>query len=236
MRESRTVSFATNFASSSQYPLTPTPTTRQLILRGDFNRPFMTPSRARARTTPSRSRKRSRRTARPKGFVGRDASPVLERYPAKDPSLAPRGPPVASAAPPSAPSPPVARAVPAAGPTPTAAPPAASGALKTPSATPLITLDRPFDLDGFSSLLGETSIRVTVPRDDLPELLRRVLDFMGFGIYVYSISVRPAPTELLKSFVVELRRVDFHPEKGSWEPFVEKGVGDSPYSDRSAPP
>ena len=103
------------------------------------------------------------------------------------------------------------------------------------SATPLITLDRPFDLDGFSSLLGETSIRVTVPRDDLPELLRRVLDFMGFGIYVYSISVRPAPTELLKSFVVELRRVDFHPERGSWEPFVEKGVGESPFSDRAPP-
>ncbi len=73
-------------------------------------------------------------------------------------------------------------------------------------------------------MLGETAIRVTVPRDDLPEVLRRVTDFMGFGIYVYAISVRPAPSDLLKSFVVELQRVDFSAEAGRWVPFVEKGA------------
>jgi hypothetical protein len=97
------------------------------------------------------------------------------------------------------------------------------------SPEPLITLDRPFDLDEFSTLLGETSIRVTVPREDLTELLRRVTDFMGFGIYVYAVTVRPAPAELLKSFVVELQRVDYSAEKGAWVPFVEKGTVDSPF-------
>jgi hypothetical protein len=93
----------------------------------------------------------------------------------------------------------------------------------------LITLDRPFDLDEFSTLLGQTSIRVTVPREDLTELLRRVTDFMSFGIYVYAVIVRPAPAELLKSFVVELQRVDYSVEKGAWVPFVEKGTVDSPF-------
>jgi hypothetical protein len=104
-----------------------------------------------------------------------------------------------------------------------------------PAVTPLITLDRPFDLDEFSSLLGETSIRVTVPREALAEVLRRVEEFMGFGIYVYSISVRPAPSELLKSFVVELRRVDYSAEKGEWVPFVEKGTADSPFGPSGEP-
>lgn len=126
------------------------------------------------------------------------------------------------------------------GPAPTAAPaglvPPANSPSPPPSpppapvSSPLITLDRPFDLDEFSSLLGETSIRVTVPRDALPEVLRRVTEFMGFGIYVYSISVRPAPSELLKSFVVELQRVDYSAEKRGWVPFVERGSGDSPFA------
>ncbi len=94
---------------------------------------------------------------------------------------------------------------------------------------PLISLERPFDLDEFSTLLGETSVRVTVPREDLAEVLRRVSEFMGFGIYVYSVTVRPAPGALLKSFVVELQRVDFSPEKEAWVPFVEKGTSDSPF-------
>jgi hypothetical protein len=98
-----------------------------------------------------------------------------------------------------------------------------------PSNPPLITLDRPFDVDEFAALLGETSIRVTVPREALPEVLHRVLEFMGFGIYVYTISVRPAPAELLKSFVVELRRVDYSAESGAWVPFVEKGTTPSPF-------
>jgi hypothetical protein len=118
-------------------------------------------------------------------------------------------------------------------PAPAAAPPkaASSGGTPAPPAAPapLITLERPFDLDEFSSLLGETSIRVTVPREDLAEVLRRASDFMGFGIYVYSIAVRPVPGDLLKSFVVELQRVDYAAGQGAWVPFVEKGTSDSPF-------
>lgn len=159
--------------------------------------------------------------------MGRDSSPVLDKYPPKDPARAPRAPPpvartVAAGSPPSVPSR-------DAGPSPTA-PSATSPVPGIPPPVPLITLERPFDLDAFSALLGETSIRLTVPRSDLPEVLRRVTEFMGFGIYVYAISLRPAPSELLKAFVVELRRVDYSPEKGAWVPFVEKGAGDSPFA------
>ena len=161
--------------------------------------------------SPSRARK-------PDHFVGRDASPVLDRYPPRTGTppvpTSVRGDQLPPVAPTSAP-PPV-REGPEA--SPTAALPVAT------TASPLITLDRPFDVDAFAAGLGETSIRVTVPRDALPELLRRVMEFMSFGIYVYSISVRPAPSELLKEFVVELRRVDFSAEKRAWVPFVEKGA------------
>ncbi len=149
---------------------------------------------------------------------------MLERYPPKDPQLAPRAPrPVVVAAP----SPVGSEAVHPS--TPATTTPEPSSEPAGPPPVPLITLDRGFDLDEFASLLGETSIRVTVPRADLPEVLRRVTDFMGFGIYVYAISVRPSSAELLKSFVVELQRVDYSAEKGAWLPFVEKGVGSSPY-------
>jgi hypothetical protein len=141
---------------------------------------------------------------------------VLDKYPPKETSSASR---------PAAPSVVSLPASAGAGVAPRPAnPPPAS-----PSAQPLITLDRPFDVDEFSALLGETSIRVTVPREALPEVLHRVLEFMGFGIYVYSISVRPAPAELLKAFVVELQRVDYSAEKGAWVPFVEKGTTSSPF-------
>ncbi len=152
-------------------------------------------------------------------FVGRDASPVLDRYPPKDGG---------------APPPIRAPAVPRPGTT-GAATPASSSAPSAPAPSPgavsqpLITLDRPFNVDEFAQLLGETSIRVTVPRESLSEVLHRVMEFMGFGIYVYAISVRPAPAELLKSFVVELQRVDYSAEKGAWVPFVEKGTVDSPF-------
>jgi len=175
--------------------------------------PMTAKKRARASKSASRTRPRRSRAPRPR-FVGRDASPVLDRYPPKEPGSAPKGPPsitLASSSPaPSGPS------------TPT------SPASNAPG-QPLITLDRPFDVDDFSTLLGGTSIRVTVPRDALPEVLRRVTEFMGFGIYVYSISVRPAPSELLKGFVVELQRVDYSAEKRAWVPFVEKGTTDSPF-------
>ena len=141
---------------------------------------------------------------------------MLDKYPPKDPSSGPRPPPPPvrlSSASESAP----------------AAPRPSTPAPSAPSSQPLITLDRPFDVDEFSTLLGETSIRVTVPREALPEVLHRVLEFMGFGIYVYSISVRPAPAELLKAFIVELQRVDYSAEKGGWVPFVEKGTTDSPF-------
>ncbi|MHB1435818.1 MAG: hypothetical protein ACYCPN_04780 [Thermoplasmata archaeon] len=104
---------------------------------------------------------------------------------------------------------------------------AAPGA-PTPS-PPLLSLERPFDIDEFSQLLGETAIRVTVPRESLAELLRRVSEFMGFGIYVYTIAVRPADSDLLKGFIVELRRVDFSREQGRWVPFVEQGASDTPF-------
>jgi len=175
------------------------------------------PARKTRSTRPApRTKRRTRRAPPSARFVGRDASPVLEKYPPKDPSLAPRGPP-----PSAVPTTPSSAASP--GPTPHPGPPLA------PPSQPLITLDRPFDVDEFSSLLGETSIRVTVPREALLEVLHRVSEFMGFGIYVYSITIRPAPAELLKSFVVELQRIDYSAEKRTWVPFVEKGtVGPPP--------
>ena len=131
--------------------------------------------------------------------MGRDPSPVLDRYPPRA-DAAPVPPPVVLAAKPSP-----------------------SGPTSDPAtSTPLITLDRGFDLDQFSSLLGETSIRVVVPRDDLMEVLRRVLEFMAFGVYVYSFSVQPGPSDLLKEFVLELRRIDFAADAHAWRPFEEK--------------
>ena len=174
-----------------------------------------------ARAAPGRTKRSgatARRTGRrPKrvGFVGRDPSPVKDSYPEKAALAPPRPPPLSlpseagrSAAPPAAPS---------------ASPPAA-GAPNAPPSEGLIRLERPFDPDEVSRLLGETSIRLTVPRDALPEVLRRVTEFMGFGIYVYAISVRPAPSEMLRGYVVELQRVDYDPERRDWRPFVERGA------------
>ena len=136
---------------------------------------------------------------------------MLERYPPKDPGFGtPRRLVVTTTSDAAAPAPPAG--------SPGGAP------------APLITFERPFDADDFSALLGQTSIRMNVPRSDLAEVLRRVMEFMGFGIYVYTISVRPAPSELLKEFVVELHRVDYSAEKGTWLPFVEKGSADAPPS------
>lgn len=166
-----------------------------------------------ARPKSTRPKPTRRRAPTRRGFVGRDPSPILEKYPPKDPGLSVRGPPAPVPAAPASPSAAVA-------PKPSS---------PESAAVPLISLERPFDLDEFSTLLGETSVRVTVPREDLAEVLRRVSEFMGFGIYVYSVTVRPAPGALLKSFVVELQRVDFSPEKEAWVPFVEKGTSDSPF-------
>ncbi len=185
--------------------------------RGGSTGPVPTKRRgtARKRSATSRARKRSRPASqRQPRFVGRDPSPVLDRYPPRE-GASPPGLPAAPA--PAAP-----RTSPTAPPG-SVAPPAVSPAGTVP--TGLIRLERPFDLDEFSQVLGETAIRVTVPRDALPEVLRRAVEFMGFGIYVYAISVRPAPGELLKGFVVELQRVDYDAEAQAWKPFVEKGAG-----------
>ena len=68
-----------------------------------------------------------------------------------------------------------------------------------------------------------------MPREDLVEVLRRITDFMGFGIYVYSIRVYPEAEETLKKFVVELQRVDYSATRRDWGPFEEKGRSDSPF-------
>ncbi len=143
--------------------------------------------------------------------MGRDPSPVLDRYPPKAPA--------------SVPAPAVVPRIPT---SPAAKPPAAAPGVPTPP-PPLLSLERPFDIDEFSQLLGETAIRVTVPRESLAEVLRRISEFMGFGIYVYSVTVRPADSDLLKGFVVELQRVDFSREQGRWVPFVEQGASDNPF-------
>jgi len=174
-------------------------------------------SAKRVRTrSPKKSPRSPKRPSR--RFVGRDASPVLDHYPPKDPGLGVRGPPTS-----------LTGALPATPATPASARPAPEAPPPSGPALPLIRLERPFDVDEFSTLLGETSVRVTVPREDLAEVLRRISEFMGFGIYVYAVSVRPAPSDLLKAFVVELQRVDFSPEKGEWVPFTEKGTSDSPF-------
>jgi hypothetical protein len=173
--------------------------------------------------------KRSRR-ASSSHFVGRAGSPVLERYSPKSMDAA-VGEIVASLPPPPTPVVPAPSAIPAppkATSTSAAAAPAASGA-STGAPKPLISLEKPFDVDDFSQLLGQTQIQVTVPRDSLAEVLRRTCEFMGFGIYVYTIRVRPGPEELLKSFIVDLQRVDYSTQAHDWAAFQDRGRADSPF-------
>lgn len=114
---------------------------------------------------------------------------------------------------------------------PSTPPPAVKPTVGGPPPPPptLIALERPFDVDDFSQSLGENSIRITVPREDLGEVLRRITDFMGFGIYVYRFSVRPAASDQLKQFIVELERVDYSPATHDWVQFEEKGRSESPF-------
>jgi hypothetical protein len=178
------------------------------------------------RAHPKQS-KSARRSSAPR-FVGREGSPVLERYSPKSMDAA-VGEIVASL-----PSPPkLAPAVvqpyePAQAALSPNQPVAPS---KSPAAAPksLISLEKPFDVDDFSQLLGQTQIQVTVPRDSLAEVLRRACDFMGFGIYVYTIRVRPGPEESLKTFIVELQRVDYSTPVHDWAPFQDRGRADSPF-------
>jgi len=150
-------------------------------------------------------------------FVGRAGSPVLDKYPPKavDASVTAAHP---------VPLPPTVSAAPGSG-----LPPAAAAPSGPTAPMPLISLERPFDPDDFSQLLGQTQIQVTVPRESLAEVLRRACDFMGFGIYVYTIRVRPGPEELLKTFIVELQRVDYSNPDKDWTPFQEKGRADNPF-------
>ena len=180
-----------------------------------------TPARKKRQTSRARPAAKAigRGPSAPRKFVGRDPSPVLDRYPPKDAGLG-RPPTLPGASPATA-----TRTVPTAAPTPgTPSPPASPG-----TTVPLINLDRPFDVDEFSQLLGETTIEVLVPREDLGEVLRRISDFMGFGIYVYRFSVRPEPSDQLKRFVVQLQRVDYAPESQDWVEFTEKGRSESPF-------
>jgi hypothetical protein len=93
----------------------------------------------------------------------------------------------------------------------------------------LLKLEKPFDVDEFSQLLGETKVSVTVPKDQLAEVLRRVTDFMNFGIYVYAVVVIPSPAATLDKYMVQLDRIDFDARRGVWVPFQEKGVSSSPF-------
>jgi len=179
------------------------------------------PKAARARSRPSK------RGSTEPHFVGRAGSPVLDKYPPK----AMDAPVAARATVTPAPPAPLPLSTPVV--TPSAAAPApASSAPASPSAGPpklLISLEKPFDVDDFAQLLGQTQIKVTVPRDSLAEVLRRACDFMGFGIYVYTIRVRPGPEELLKTFIVELQRVDFSTQARDWAPFQDRGRADNPF-------
>lgn len=82
--------------------------------------------------------------------------------------------------------------------------------------------EKPFDLDEFSQRLGETQIKITVPATALNEVFKRVVDFMSFGIYVYSVVVIPSPKETLDTFVVQLDRINFSKSLKGWVPFQDE--------------
>ncbi|MCI4350720.1 MAG: hypothetical protein L3K15_04330 [Thermoplasmata archaeon] len=188
-----------------------------------------------SRSSPPKPKKR--RAARPATpptpkFVGRAASPVFDKYITKGPNEPVRLPgslPAAPPAPAAPPRPSLATTHPAPSSPAAAATPAVGLPVVGDPAKGLIALEPPFDLDEFAGLLGQTTIRVKVPKEDLSEALRRVTDFMGFGIYVYAFSVRPAPEDQLRKFVLELTRVDFSAARGDWQPFQERGRSTSPF-------
>jgi hypothetical protein len=107
--------------------------------------------------------------------------------------------------------------------------PSATVEAPTPPGGSLLRLERPFDIDEFCQQLGETKITATVPREQLSEVLKRVVEFMEFGIYVYAVVVLPSPSATLEKFQVSLDRIDFDPQRKGWTPFHEKGRSDSPF-------
>lgn len=82
--------------------------------------------------------------------------------------------------------------------------------------------EKPFDVDEFSQMLGETSIRVVVPREQMEEVLKRAMDFINFGIYVYSIVVLPSPKKTMESFILQMDRIDYDEKRNVWIPFDDK--------------
>ncbi len=78
-------------------------------------------------------------------------------------------------------------------------------------------------------MLGETKVSATVPREHLSEVLKRVVEFMEFGIYTYAVVVLPAASPTLEKFVVQLDRIDFDNQRKGWTPFREKGRSASPF-------
>ncbi|MDE1821309.1 MAG: hypothetical protein KGJ23_14430 [Euryarchaeota archaeon] len=95
--------------------------------------------------------------------------------------------------------------------------------------TPLLRLEKPFDVDEFCQQLGETRITATVPRESLHEVLKRIVEFMEFGIYVYAVVVLPGPSPTLEKFTLQLDRIDFDVRRKGWTPFQEKGRSTSPF-------
>lgn len=88
--------------------------------------------------------------------------------------------------------------------------------------------ETPFDIEEFSQQLGETSIKVVVPRDSLEEVLKRAFDFINFGIYVYSVVVIPSPTPTMETFIVQMDRIDYNEKAHVWMPFQDRRADTSP--------
>ncbi len=93
----------------------------------------------------------------------------------------------------------------------------------------ILRLEAPFDVDDFCRQLGETHLRATVPKAQVPEVLRRILEFMDFGVYVYTLVVLPAPGATLDRFVVQLDRIQYNEARRVWVPFEERGASDNPF-------
>ena len=93
----------------------------------------------------------------------------------------------------------------------------------------ILKLEPPFDVDDLCRQLGETHLRASVPRAQVPEVLRRIMEFMDFGVYVYTLVVLPAPGATLDRFVVQLDRIQYNEARRVWVPFQERGVADNPF-------
>ncbi len=112
-------------------------------------------------------------------------------------------------------------------------PPSPEGSL--PPAAPvgvisgILRLEAPFDVDDFCRQLGETHLRATVPKAQVAEVLKRILEFMDFGVYVYTLVVLPAPGATLDRFVVQLDRIQYNEARRVWVPFEDRGVADNPF-------